>query len=84
MYVVQSVVPYLVILAGDTNTSIAFECKIYTLSLAVVNIRVAYDVRGNASGALLRIMICTPFYTYMYHQCPSIQFYPNYTIQYID
>ena len=53
--------PYLVILAGDTNTSTVLECKIYTLSLAIVNIRVAYDVRGHASGALLRIMICTLF-----------------------
>ena len=38
MYMVQSVVPYLVILAGDTNTSIAFECKIYTVSMAIFNI----------------------------------------------
>ena len=46
------IVPYLVILAGDTNTSTVFECKIYTVSLAIVNIQVAYDVRGHASGAL--------------------------------
>ena len=35
--------PYLVILAGDTNTSIAFECKIYTLPAASIIVAAGYN-----------------------------------------